>query len=162
MIAKIHSRSTVADVNATASALLNELNKHDFSADLYLAGLIENLTNSNIGLTDAIKEKFSSSDLCLKDEKRDFALRGLFHEVRANLFWPDSEVVAAAEVVNGVIGKYGIDTVNMAYATESANINAMVQVNPETYQTAVNVLTEIINSNNKTIRNRCSEVITNA
>jgi len=41
--------------------------------------------------------------------------------------WPDAAISKAAMVVAVELDKYGFETIDMAYATESASINALVQ-----------------------------------
>lgn len=126
MISNINSRSTIADVNSTTSSILNELTNYDFTTDLYLTGLIEVISTTNLDLTQAIKEKAVISVLGPKDEKRDFALRGVFSLVRAYLYSPDEEIRAAAGVINNVLDKYGLETTELGYSSESSSINAML------------------------------------
>ncbi len=109
------------------TSILNDFAQRDFSADPYLKAQIEKLNHSNHMLTEALNEKAAQSTLAAVDEKRDDMLRVIFLEVTAKELWPEAPISQAASVVAEELDKYGSETISMAYANESANINAMLQ-----------------------------------
>lgn len=114
MIPKINAKSRAGDVSATATSILNDLSKRDFSADPYMTLQIGKLTVSNDLMTEALKEKAANSILGPIDEKRDDLLRVIFLEVNAKELWPVATISEAALVVADELDKYGFETINMA------------------------------------------------
>ena len=127
MIPKILSKSRAGDVSATATSILNDFTKRDFSADLYMTSQIGKLNDSNELMTEALNEKAANSILGPIDDKRDNNLRVIFYEVNAKELWPNTAISEAASVVAEELDKYGFETIDMAFATESANINALLK-----------------------------------
>jgi hypothetical protein len=127
MISNINSRSRATDTSATATSMLKDLSKRDFSDDPYMTFQIGKLTGNNILMTEALKEKAAYSILGPIDEKRDDLMRVIFHEVDAKELWPVATISAAGSVVAAELDKYGFEIINLAYAVESANINALLQ-----------------------------------
>ena len=127
MILKINARSRAGDVSAVATSILNDFTNRDFPADPFMKSQIRKLTGNNKLMTEALNEKAAHSILAPIDEKRDDMLRVIFHEVNAKELWPDAAISKPAMVVADELDKYGFETIDMAYATESANINALLQ-----------------------------------
>lgn len=127
MIPKINTRSRASEINATATSMVNDLSKRDFSADSYMTLQIGKLTNYNDQITEALKEKAAHSVLGPIDENRDNLLRVIFHEVDAKELWPNATISEAASLVAAELDKYGFEIINLGYAIESANINALLQ-----------------------------------
>ena len=127
MIPDIISSSKVGDVNTLAKSILNDFANRDFSTDPFMTLQIEKLSSNNALMTEALNEKAAQSALAAVDEKRDDILRVIFHEIDAKKLWPDAPISQAASVVAEELDKYGFETINLAYAAESANINAMLQ-----------------------------------
>lgn len=127
MISKIHSKSRIGDVSPTTTSMLNDFKKRSFSDDAYMSMQIENLTINNDLLTEAIKEKAAHSILAPIDEKRDNNFQVIFYEVEAKIRWSNVAIRNAAAVVQIELEKYGLATINLAYALESAHINAMLK-----------------------------------
>lgn len=127
MIPKINSRSWTGDVNTTATSILKDFAKRDFSAEPYMKSQITKLTNNNNLMTEALGEKSVQSILAPIDEKRDDMLRVIFREVNAKEMWPRANISEAASVIADLLDGYGLETIDMAYANESANINALLQ-----------------------------------
>ncbi len=118
MIPKILSKSRAGDVSATATSILNDFTKRDFSADLYMTSQIGKLNDSNELMTEALNEKAANSILGPIDDKRDNNLRVIFYEVNAKELWPNTAISEAASVVAEELDKYGFETIDMAFATE--------------------------------------------
>jgi hypothetical protein len=127
MILKINSKSRTSDMSATATSILIDFSNRDFSNDPFMTALVGKLTGNNALMTEALKEKAAHSILGPIDEKRDNLLRAIFHEVIAKELWPNETVSNAAARVAVELDKYGFETIDLAYAAESANINALVQ-----------------------------------
>ncbi len=127
MIPKIHARSRAVDVSPTATSILKDFTKRDFSADPYMTLQIGKLNDSNELMTQAINEKIANSILAPIDEKRDNNTRVIFYEVDAKELWTNTAISEAASVVAVELDKYGFEIIDMAYATESANINALLK-----------------------------------
>jgi hypothetical protein len=127
MILKINSKSRTSEMSATATSILSDLSNRDFSNDPFMTALVGKLTGNNALMTEALKEKAAHSILGPIDEKRDNLLRAIFHEVIAKELWPNETVSNAAARVAVELDKYGFETIDLAYAAESANINALVQ-----------------------------------
>ena len=127
MIPKINARSRAGDISAISTSILKDFTKRDFSADPFMKSQNKKLTGNNKLMTEALNEKAAQSILGPIDEKRDDMLRVIFHEVNAKELWPDASISKAATVVAVELDKYGFETIDMAYATESASINAMLQ-----------------------------------
>lgn len=126
MIANVHSRSIIADINTTAGTILQVLSAYSFTEDAYLTGLITRLTHTNQKLTEANKEVGYTSNLSPIDKKRGQCFQALFYEVKAKRRWPDAQIQEAANHIYRVIENYGLRTIHMAYAEESACINALL------------------------------------
>ncbi len=127
MIRKIHAKSRTADISATATSVLTDCTKRDFSADPYMTFQIGKLNDSNELMTEALNETVANSILAPIDDKRDNNLRVIYYEVDAKELWTNVTISAAAAVVAEEIDKYGFEIIDMAYATESANINALLR-----------------------------------
>ena len=122
----IFSKSRATDVSATATSMLNDFSKRDFTTDPFMMAEIATLRGNNDLLTEALNEKAALAVLGPVDEKRDNALRVIFYEVNAKKLWPDEAIKSAAARVAVELEKYGFKTIDLAYATESANINALL------------------------------------
>lgn len=127
MIPKINSKSRASDVSATSTSMLNDFSGRDFSTDPFMTVQIGKLIGNNDLLTEALKEKAAHSILGPIDEKRDNLLRAMFHEINAKELWPIATVSESAACVALELDKYGFETIDMAHATESANINALLK-----------------------------------
>lgn len=127
MVISIHSDSRSSDINSVATDTLKDFSRRDFYVDAYLTGQIVRLTENNNLLTDAHKEKKAESVLGPKDEIRDEALRVIFYEVEAKKRWRDAQIKEAAKVIDKELDKYGFETINLAFSTESTNINALLK-----------------------------------
>ena len=127
MIPKINSRSQVGDISAVATIILSDFAKRSFPADPYMILQIGKLTDNNEQMTAALNEKETNSILAPIDEKRDNLLRVIFHEVNTKEMWPEAAISNAATVIADELDKYGFEIIDLAYATESANINALLQ-----------------------------------
>ena len=127
MISKIDSRSRNADVSTTADTMYNALSPRDFTADPYLTTQIAALMGNNELMKQALNESAQTSLLAPKDEKRDVSLRVIYYEVQAKTLWPVETIKNAALTVMDVLDNYGIETVGLSYAEESANINALLE-----------------------------------
>lgn len=124
---KILASSTISEVNTTAAAIIRELGKGDFSSDAHLMNEIAMLAENNNLLTKAIKEKKLQSVLGPLDELRDDSLRVIFREIHAKVIWRDPQIKAAGLRIDKELAKYGHKTINLAYADESASINALLE-----------------------------------
>lgn len=114
-------------MSTTATSMLNDFEKRNFPDDPYFNMLIGDLTSNNDLLTNAIKEKAAHSILAPIDDKRDNNFQVIFYEVEAKVRWSDVVIKTAAKVVQIELDKYGLETINLAYAVESAYINAMLK-----------------------------------
>lgn len=126
MIPKIRAKSRTADISATATSVLTDFSKRDFSADPYMTLQIDKLNDNNELMTEALNEKVANPILAPIDDKRDNNLRVIFLEVDAKELWTNVAISEAAAVVAVELDKYGFEIIDMAYATESANINALL------------------------------------
>lgn len=127
MIPIISTRSRVGDVSTVSTSMLNDFSGRDFSTDPFMKFQVKKFSDTNKLLTEALNEKSSISALAPIDEKRDGMLRVIFHEVNTKELWPEAGISEAATLVANELDKYGFETIEMAYATESANINALLQ-----------------------------------
>ena len=126
MIPKIHTRSLNADISAISTSILKDFAKRDFSGDIYMKSQIRQLVSSNKLMTQALNEKAAQSILAPIDEKRDNILRVIFHEVKAKELWPDAAISKAGSLIAVELDNYGFEIIELAYAIESANINALL------------------------------------
>lgn len=122
----IHSKSKASDLSATTTSMLIDFSKRNFAFDPYLTSQITKLTSNNKLVTEAIKEKDVQSELGAFDERRDEALRVIFLEVKAKEHWHDKSISDAAVRLGEELDKYGFETIKLAYADESASINALL------------------------------------
>jgi len=127
MIPKILSRSQVDDISNTCNLISNDLSDRTFPNDPYINALVSKLATNNAALSNALKEVAATSELGKLDEARDNLLRVIFKEIDAKVLWPEEAISTAALLISDELDKYGYDTINMAYGTESANINALLQ-----------------------------------
>ena len=126
METKILLRSYVDDVSALSVLILDVLQKTNFSDDSFLSNQITGLINKSNLLTEAIKAEGPASELAAADEKRDMAFRVVYYELKSKMHWYDAQVVAAANMLFGIIEKYGMKTITLAYQLQSASINALL------------------------------------
>lgn len=127
MIPKIVQRTRNAEINTVGTLIYTDLSQRDFAADPYLTTQIAALHGNNELMTQALNESSTGSMLAPKDEKRDASLRVIYYEVQAKTLWPEQTIQYAALSVMKVLDNYGIDTVGLSYADESANINALLE-----------------------------------
>jgi len=127
MIPKIVQRTRNAEINTTATRIYTDLSQRDFAADPYMITQIAALHGNNEMMKQALNENSPGSILAPKDEKRDASLRVIYYEVQTKTHWPVESIKNAALTVVKVLDNYGIDTVSLSYADESANINALLE-----------------------------------
>ncbi len=126
-ITKMDHRSHNEEVNETVGAFVTEAEKYDFTADVYLEGVIASLKQENSLLTTAIKANMASSQKSNFDEQRYFAGRGLFFCTNAACLLPDERIVKAANLVRRVLDKYTTSIFRVSYAKETAFINSLIE-----------------------------------
>jgi hypothetical protein len=77
------------------------------------------LTNT---LVEEIERQKPDSSLLLYDEERDDAIGLVFNEIEVKIAWPDATIRASAEVINGILIRYGRSIINLPYNDESAKL----------------------------------------
>lgn len=127
MISKVLLHTRNAEVNTTATRLLNALSNYDFSADPYLTAQIAALNGNNELMKQALNESTARSLLAPLDEKRDTSFRAIYYEVQAKTLWPDATVKGAASIIMTELERYGLETTGLSYGEESATINALLE-----------------------------------
>ena len=127
MIQKIVLRTRNAEISAVSTLIYNDLSQRNFTGDPYLTTQIAALHGNNELMKQALNETTTASLLAPKDEKRDASLRVIYYEVQAKTHWPVEPIKNAALTVMEVLDNYGLDTVSLSYADESANINALLE-----------------------------------
>ena len=135
------SNSRVAEVDNVSDRIIGAYEKTSLSSDNHLAEVMTNLQTQSALLTTAIKRMKAESDLELKDEDRDQAVRALYYLLKAYLNHPNTTIKNAAVQLDDLFEHYGISVTVENYATESAHINSMLEdLAAEKYQPLIAVL----------------------
>lgn len=126
-IGKIIYNSYSEEVNETVDAFIAEAEKHDFSADSYLSGVLATLKKENARLTTAIRASKASSEKSYFDEQRDLAGKGLFFCANAACLLPNEEVLKPALVIQKLLDRYTPSIFKANYDKETAFINSLLE-----------------------------------
>lgn len=126
MIEKLMTASRVTEVDAGSTRIIGAFHTTTLSSDPHLNGMFSNLVSRTTALTSAIRRSKAESVLENKDEDRDNKARSFNYLVLGYMHHPDPAVKTAAEAVNKVFDKYGLEMTGESYATESSLINSLL------------------------------------
>ncbi|MGD8782136.1 MAG: DUF6261 family protein [Ignavibacteria bacterium] len=115
------------EINGTANRIIIKFDEGDWSSDTHLTGIFTQLKIAKEALTTAINRSKAQSNLDEKDEIRDSKVRGIHYLLQGYLYYPDEEIKTAAENVDEVFNRYGVEIVKDSYVTESSLINSMLE-----------------------------------
>lgn len=126
-IPKVSGNSRVTEVDALLKQSIAVYEKSDWSSDIYLTGLFNEIKSLSLELTEALIKLKGESESEEIDDIRDDQFRGIYFQVQSNLYHSDSAVKGAAESIDGIIGSTGLSVVDMAYDIESSIIDSMLK-----------------------------------
>lgn len=126
MIEKIIFNSRTTEVDAVSMRLIGAYQNTSLSTDAHLSAMFTDLESGSALLTAAINRSKAESELEAKDEMRDQQVRALFYLVNGFLYHPQAEVKSAAETVEKVLEKYGLNITGESYSTETSLIASML------------------------------------
>lgn len=126
-IPKVSGNSRVTEVDALLKQSIAVYEKSDWSSDIYLTGLFNEIKSLSLELTEALIKLKGESESEEIDDIRDDQFRGIYFQVQSNLYHSDSAVKGAAESINAIIGSTGLSVVDMAYDIESSIIDSMLK-----------------------------------
>jgi hypothetical protein len=123
---KLLNKSRIAEVFAAAKRMIMAFAEGSLSEDTNLSNTFSALEQSNTKLGTAINREEAVSDLEEKDEIRDSKVRAVYYLITGYLYNPEENIRAAAEEVNKVFSRYGVEIVNDSYSEESTFIDSML------------------------------------
>jgi hypothetical protein len=126
LIKKITPSSRNGDISALLSLILKAFAKNDWSSDVYLTPMLETTSATNTAIIEALKRLTVYSQMAEKDDMRDMAVRALFKLVEGYVHIPIAGIKEAALVVDEVLEQYGMSIQNEDYASESADIESLL------------------------------------
>lgn len=141
MIEKLLIKSRNAEVSDVANLIIETFKKSSLNSDAFLAKVFADLIPASDQLSLAIKRMKAESELEAKDETRDNAARGVFFTVQAALYQSDETIRSAAQTVEDVLEKYGLQIIQENYTTESGLlISLLAELSKPKLQTAVTAI----------------------
>ncbi|MGD8781717.1 MAG: DUF6261 family protein, partial [Ignavibacteria bacterium] len=123
---KIIANSRTSEVFSAANRMILEFDGGDWSEEANLTSIFDELKPVNTKLKQTINREKAISDLEEKDENRDEKVRAIYYLILGYLHNPEAEFKAAAEAVDKVFERYGVEIVRDSYSTESGFINSML------------------------------------
>ncbi|MGD8782681.1 MAG: DUF6261 family protein [Ignavibacteria bacterium] len=123
---KLIMKSRVAEVFSAANRMILEFDSGDWSEETNLTNIFGDLQPENTKLEEAINREKAISDLDEKDENRDQKVQALYYLIMGYLHNPETTVKSAAEAVDKVFSRYGVEIIQDSYSTESGLISSMI------------------------------------
>jgi hypothetical protein len=106
--------------------MILEFDSGDWSEETNLTNIFGDLQPENTKLEEAINREKAISDLDEKDENRDQKVQALYYLIMGYLHNPETTVKSAAEAVDKVFSRYGVEIIQDSYSTESGLISSMI------------------------------------
>ena len=126
MIEKLIKQSRVTEVDAASMRMIGAYEKTTLNSDPHLVAMFTPLKSLSGELTVAINRSKAESTLESADEGRDNYVRSFGYLVVGLMHHPDPAVKTAAETVNKVFEKYGLQITGENYSTESSLIASLL------------------------------------
>ncbi len=127
MISKIKSTSRITEVTDVAKQSINAYEASSLNTDVHLSTIFENIAEIMQRLTSLINRGKFLSTTDEYDVNRDENLRSFNSLLSGYLSYPDAAVQAAAETVNNVYKRYGLQIAKESYSRESTLLNALLE-----------------------------------
>jgi len=138
---KLDSRSRVSEVYSAANRMIMEFDGGDWSDETNLTNIFTDLKPANTALEQSINKEKAVSDLEEKDEIRDTKVRAIYYLIMGYLHNPEEALKTAAQEVDTVFERYGVEIVQQSYSNESGFINSMLDdLSAEDLQTSIAAL----------------------
>lgn len=125
-LSKLISKSRVSEVYSAANRIILEFDGGNWSEEVNLTNIFNDLKPANTSLEQAINRAKAISDLEEKDEIRDTKVRAIYYLIMGYLHNPEAALKTAAEEVDQVFSRYGVEIVQDSYSNESGFINSML------------------------------------
>ncbi len=126
-IPKISSRSKITEVDFVVKNITTSYQKSDWSSDLYLTSLFDEMIPLSEKLTASINQVKVESNLETKDIDRDDLTRGVSHLLNGFCYHPSTEISNAARTVSAIFDNYGLDMITESYVVESSLIASLLE-----------------------------------
>lgn len=123
---KLIGKSRVSEVFSAANRMILEFDGGDWSEEVNLTNIFNDLKPANNTLEEAINKEKAISDLEEKDEVRDEKVRAIYYLITGYLHNPEAALKSAAEEVDKVFERYGVEIVRDSYSNESGFINSLL------------------------------------
>ncbi len=127
MIKIITPASRNGEVLDVLDACITGYNQSSVTTDPYLISIFSELQPLSPAMVAAIAFNKAESKLAAADTHRDNKIRGLFLCVQSALLNDDAVVKTAAQRIDAILKKYGLEMIAESYATESSLIKAMMK-----------------------------------
>ncbi|WP_346863111.1 DUF6261 family protein [uncultured Draconibacterium sp.] len=126
MIEKIIFNSRTTEINAVSMRMIGGYKNTTLSSDVHLSSMFTDLESESALLTSSINRSKAESELDEKDSLRDQQVRALFYLVKGYLHHPQADVKSAAETVEKVLDRYGLNITGESYSIESSLLVSML------------------------------------
>ena len=141
MIEKIIFNSRTTEIDSASMRIIGAYQNTSLSSDVHLSAMFTDLDAQSALLTEAINRSKAESELDAKDSIRDQKLRALFYLAKGFLYHPQDDVKSAAETVDKILEKYGLDITGESYSTESSLILSLLNdLSKQKIQDAITLL----------------------
>ncbi len=123
---KLISYSRVTEVFSAANRMILDFDNGEWSTETNLTNIFTDLKPANEKLEAAMNREKAVSDLEEKDEVRDEKFRALYYSIKGYVHNPSAEIKTAAQALEKVLNRYGLEIVDDSYSTESGMINSLL------------------------------------
>ncbi len=123
---KLIANSRTSEVYSAANRMILEFKNGDWSTETKLTSIYNEIEPLNISLEKAINQEKAISDLEVKDEIRDGLVQNIYYTINGFLHSPLPAFKDAAEAVDAIFARYGIDIINQSYSVESGFVKSML------------------------------------
>jgi hypothetical protein len=120
MIEKVRSVSRITEVDNVGKQIVTAIEPNGWSDDTHLSQLLTRLAEQCAALNKAIMRTKAESDLDDKDGTRDARTRSIFYLTQGFLHHPEEAIKQAAENINVVFERYGLEMVTKSNAIQSS------------------------------------------
>ena len=147
---KLMSNSRASEVYSAANRMILEFKTGDWSTETKLTSIFNEIEPLNISLEKAINQEKAISDLEVKDEIRDGLVQNIYYTIKGFLHSPLASFKNAAEAVDAIFSRYGLEIINQSYSVESGFVKSMLsEFSGAEIQTSIDALPglrDLINS----------------
>lgn len=123
---KLRTSARTTETDAVSRRIIVEYDKSDWSFDTHLTGIFNVYRPASQKLSAAINRTRTESMMEEKDEIRDAKIRAIHFFILGFMQHPDETIKGAAEEVDLVFEKYGVDVARESYSNESSLIESLL------------------------------------